>query len=116
MVLDPLADQFLVLPILFMFYWVSGISYFPLLILVIREILMVLLRFYSGKPIPSNIWGKAKVNVEYIGISLLLAGGIWYIPGLIMFLPIIILAIVSFLKYTYDVVRWRKSVDAIKKI
>ena len=103
--LDPLADQFLVLPILWMFYWVGGINYIPPLLLTAREFLMLVLRIYAGRPIQANNWGKAKVVAEYIGISLLLAGGAWYVPGLLMFLPIILLAGISFMIYAYDVFR-----------
>ncbi|MDO8522965.1 MAG: CDP-alcohol phosphatidyltransferase family protein [bacterium] len=103
MALDPLADQFLVLPIFWMFYWAGDISLFAPMLLTIREILMVLLRLSAKRDISANILGKAKVVAEYAGISFLLAGAEWNILGLMMFLPILFLAAASLLKYAYDV-------------
>lgn len=103
MALDPLADQCLVLPIIWALYWYGSIALFPPLLLTMREIMMVLLRFFAKKNIPANILGKAKVTAEYIGIMFLIVGGEWFIPGLLMFFPILLLAVASLLKYVWDV-------------
>jgi CDP-diacylglycerol--glycerol-3-phosphate 3-phosphatidyltransferase len=100
--LDPLADQFLVLPVLWMLYWSGDIAFFAPMLLTGREIIMVLLRFFAKRDFPANIFGKAKVVAEYVGIAFLLAGGQWYLLGLLMFFPIIILALASLIKYVYD--------------
>lgn len=110
MMLDPLADQFLVLPIFWMLYWSGIIGYIPPVFLTLREILMALVRFLAHKDIPANLLGKVKVVAEYIAITFLLAGGEWYLLGLMMFLLIMPLALVSLLKYAYDVFLRRERV------
>ena len=103
MKLDPLADQFLVLRVLWAFYLLGDIAFFPPAFLTMREILMVLLRIFAMRDIPAQALGRYKVTAEYIGIALLLAGGEWFILGLFMFPLIIFLAFVSFCKYAYDI-------------
>ena len=103
MILDPVADQFLVLPIIWMFYFAGVINVFLPIFLTSREILMALIRVFAKRDIPANMLGKAKVVAEYIGIGLLLVGGELYILGLLIFFPIIILAAISLFKYAYDV-------------
>lgn len=100
--LDPLADQFLVLPVLWAFYLDGYIALFPPALLTIREFLMVLLRIFAKRDIPAHALGRYKVTAEYIGIALLLVGGEWFVWGLLMFFPILFLAIISFFKYIYD--------------
>lgn len=101
--LDPLADQFLNLPIIWMFFWHGIITYIPPVVLTVREAVMVLIRIVARRDIPAQRLGKLKIIFEYIGIAFLLFGGEWYLLGLLMFFPIIFFAIVSLAKYAHDI-------------
>lgn len=103
MMLDPMADQFLVLPIIWAFYWYGMISDIPPVFLTAREALMLMIRFFAKNNIPANWFGKSKTVSEYIGIAFLLAGGAWYLLGLLMFLPMLFLAFLSLLIYACKV-------------
>ncbi|OGF63524.1 hypothetical protein A2662_01695 [Candidatus Giovannonibacteria bacterium RIFCSPHIGHO2_01_FULL_45_33] len=100
MFLDPLADQFLVLPILWYIGW--GFNNYTLpVVLTIREVLMLLVRLLVKKDIPANIVGKLKVVAEYAGIAFIL-GGPWLGGLMILFLAVIV-AYVSFFIYIWKV-------------
>lgn len=103
MLLDPLADQLFVLPIIWMFSWYGIIAYIPPVVLTVREAVMVLIRIVARRDIPAQRLGKLKTIFEYIGIAFLLFGGEWYLLGLLMFFPIMFFAIVSLAKYAHDV-------------
>lgn len=105
MLLDPLADQFLVLSIVWYFFWnVVGNINLPIL-LTIRELLMLALRLYVREDIPANILGKLKVLMEYLGIVLLLSGN--FIDGLFTLLIAVLLAYASFFIYASLTVKVR---------
>ena len=97
--LDPLADQFLVLPVTWYLVYVSVLhATFPL-ILTLREIIMIFMRAVASRNIPAILSGKLKINAWYISIACVLFGGQLYFFGFIFLALAVVFSLWSFGKY-----------------
>ena len=99
--LDPLADQFLVLPIMWHLAYVSVWTINIPLILTLREAIMLLMRWTTNKDIPAMWIGKIKMICEYIGVCCLLLGGQFYFYGFFSFGLAVVFAIISLIIYFF---------------
>ena len=106
MFLDPVADQTLNLPIIWYFVWVpvwaSGVP----ILLTVREIIMLILRYSAKRDIPSIYTGKIKVVLEYAGITAVLCDAYWQY-AFWFFIWAILIAYVSLIQYAVGV--WRHA-------
>lgn len=105
MILDPLADQLLVLPIMWYMVLISIWSVNIPLILTTREIAVFLARSISIRDMPASWIGKLKMICEYIGVWCLLLGRQFYFFGFFLFGIAVVFAIISGLLYFLAAVR-----------
>ena len=98
-ILDPVADQCLVLPIIWYFWWHTNMPLEVPLALSVRELFMFFVRLKANRNIPSIFIGKLKTSAEYTGIFLILSGGQWVYFCKWLMIAAMFLAAWSFLKY-----------------
>ena len=99
MLLDPVADQTMNLPIIWYFWWSAGLWMAIPFLLTVREITMLWLRLKAKKDIPAIRAGKVKVILEYAGITLYLFGGGWMVLGYFILVFAVYSAYLSFAVY-----------------
>ncbi|MBF0329401.1 MAG: CDP-diacylglycerol--glycerol-3-phosphate 3-phosphatidyltransferase [Nitrospirae bacterium] len=108
MILDPIADKFLVISALFLLVDMSRLDVFIAVIITVREFLVTGLRAVALSKdivIPAETGGKLKTAAQMIAIILLLLPGSvvdidFYDMGLVLMYIAMVLAIVSGVKYT----------------
>src|SRR3989344_8277319 len=105
MFLDPLADQFLVLPIIWYLWWIAApMGNEPMIINVplfftFREVVMLVIRLSAKKDIPAMAMSKYKIAMEYTGVFLfLLIGNLYYLAATAI-MAAMLLALWSLLRY-----------------
>jgi len=79
--LDPLADKLLILPILFVLCAKGMTPLLPSLIILVREVIVVVLRWralFAGRSFSASLASKIKTDCLTIGIGLLLVNS--YLP------------------------------------
>ncbi|MBZ0158195.1 MAG: CDP-diacylglycerol--glycerol-3-phosphate 3-phosphatidyltransferase [Alphaproteobacteria bacterium] len=108
MILDPIADKFLVISALILLVDMVRLSAWVAIIIIVREFLVTALRVVALSKsivIPSESGGKWKTAAQMTSIVLLfLPGGIgsldFYDVGLVLMYIALVLALVSGVKYT----------------
>jgi CDP-diacylglycerol---glycerol-3-phosphate 3-phosphatidyltransferase len=73
--LDPLADKILVISILLVFYWISKVSLFFVLVIVLRDVLITLVRIFMakrGSSLQTSSLGKYKTFFQFVFIYIIL--------------------------------------------
>src|SRR3990167_4829211 len=95
--LDPLADQFLVLPVMWYLACVGVWSYIMPTMFLLREILILLIRAYAE--MPYNWLGKIKINAEYAGVALFIFGVQGYYYGFLIIVAALLSAYLSLAYY-----------------
>ncbi len=106
--LDPIADKFLVISALILLVDMERLSVFVATVIIIREFLVTGLRVAALTKriiIPAEMGGKFKTTAQIVAIICLILGdnlfGInLYIPGTVMIWIALILALVSGVQYT----------------
>lgn len=114
MILDPIADKFLVISALILLVDMVRLSAWVAIIIIVREFLVTALRVVALSKsivIPSESGGKWKTATQMTSIVLLfLPGGIgsldFYDIGLVLMYLSLVLALVSGVKYTLSF--WRQ--------
>ena len=99
MLLDPVADQFFVLPIIWYFWWQAIFPFEVPLALSVREAMMIFIRLKAHRNVPAILTGKLKAVAEYAGIFLILLGNGWIYFGKWTVVVAMFLAGWSFLRY-----------------
>lgn len=96
--MDPIADQTLILPILWYLAWISVLNLTAPLLLLFRETIVGsarLLGFY----VPVRRLGRIKVLLEYVAIFCILSGGGLYYFGFFALILALLFAYVSMAQY-----------------
>ncbi|MBI3592415.1 MAG: CDP-diacylglycerol--glycerol-3-phosphate 3-phosphatidyltransferase [Nitrospirae bacterium] len=107
-ILDPIADKFLVISALILLVDMVRLSAWVAIIIIVREFVVTALRVVALSKdivIPAETGGKLKTAAQMTSIVLLfLPGGIWdidfYDLGLALMYIALVLAVVSGIKYT----------------
>ncbi|MBF0558571.1 MAG: CDP-diacylglycerol--glycerol-3-phosphate 3-phosphatidyltransferase [Nitrospirae bacterium] len=107
-ILDPIADKFLVISALILLVDMVRLSAWIAMIIIVREFVVTALRVVALSKdivIPAETGGKLKTTAQMISIILLLLpGGIWnidfYDVGLVLMYIALVLALTSGIKYT----------------
>ncbi|MBF0521038.1 MAG: CDP-diacylglycerol--glycerol-3-phosphate 3-phosphatidyltransferase [Nitrospirae bacterium] len=114
-IMDPIADKFLVIAALILLVDMGYLSIWPAVIIIVREFLVTTLRVVALSKdivIKAELGGKLKTATQIAGIlcmiveSNLFAGVNFYSAGLMFIWLSVFLAVVSGIQYT--VVFWRK--------
>jgi CDP-diacylglycerol---glycerol-3-phosphate 3-phosphatidyltransferase len=82
--LDPLADKILVMSIFFVFYFLSIVSLYVVLIMLFRDVVITLARgclTYHGSSLKTSRLGKYKTFLQFIFIYLILVQKIMLFQG-----------------------------------
>lgn len=114
-ILDPIADKFLVISALILLVDMVKISAWIAIVIIVREFVVTALRVVAlskNVVIPAETGGKLKTTAQMVSIILLLLpGGIWdldfYDVGLVLMYIALVLAAVSGVKYTISF--WRQT-------
>lgn len=107
-ILDPIADKFLVIAALILLVDMGSLSAFVAIVIIIREFLITALRVVAltrNIVIPAETGGKLKTTVQLIAIPFLILkdsilGIDLYLPGVILIWISLLLAVVSGVRYT----------------
>ena len=71
-IMDPLADKLMVISILTCFCFLEFCSWWPVLLIALRETLITIVRFFAlknkSKVIPANNWGKIKTLSQILAV------------------------------------------------
>lgn len=113
-IIDPIADKFLVISALFLLVSMGSLSLWPAIIITVREFLITALRvgaLTKNIVIKAEMGGKLKTNAQVFGILCLiledsLFGVNLYGTGIVLIWIAVVLAVVSAVQYT--VIFWRK--------
>lgn len=105
---DPFADKVLIILTLVVLANLNRVSWVAVWIIVSREVLITILRYFAGKKglvIAASPWGKLKTFSQIIAISIIMVDRIWKITFSTWVLWIaVILTIWSGIDYIW---RWR---------
>ncbi len=108
MILDPIADKFLVISALILLVDMGSLSAFVAIVIIVREFLVTGLRVVALSKrivIPAETGGKLKTTAQIFAILLLilkdgLPGINLYAPGVVLIWIALVLAVFSGVKYT----------------
>jgi CDP-diacylglycerol--glycerol-3-phosphate 3-phosphatidyltransferase len=107
-VFDPFADKVLIILTLVVLANLDRVSWIAVWIIVLREVLITVLRYFAGKKglsVSASPWGKLKTFFQIVAISLIMLERIWNIPysQWVLWLAVI-LTVFSGLDYIW---RWK---------
>lgn len=108
--LDPLADKFLIIGVLW-FYGLRFLPFWLVLVITILESLLVLgrpIKIKLGISTKANSWGKIKMTIQSIAVIGLITG-IGAIKPIVIFLLLIALcfAVLSLFSHIYDILNFK---------
>ena len=98
--LDPIADQALVLTILCYLVWTGELYFLGIMLLAAREAVVVLSRIF-GLDMPTRLLGRIKVTFEYVAILCILLGGEFKLLGYFSLLLALVFSYVSLAQYLF---------------
>lgn len=80
---DPLADKVLIIITIFVLAVLNRVPWLAVWIIIGREILITVLRFFAGKKglsIAASFWGKLKTFFQILAIAVIMVEKIWPVP------------------------------------
>lgn len=82
MLFDPLADKFLIVPVLLVLMYFHLPRLLVLTIVIVELLVFILALFWrnQGRIVQANLWGKMKMILEVTGIMILLIGLWFHLP------------------------------------
>lgn len=110
---DPLADKVLIIVTLFVLAVLKRVPWLAVWIIIAREVLITILRFFAGKKgisIAASFWGKLKTFIQIIAIAVIMVEKIFPVPFTYFSLQILWFAVALTIWSGVDYLwRWRNA-------
>lgn len=117
---DPLADKILIIVTLFVLAVLKRVPWLAVWIIIAREVLITILRFFAGKKglsIAASFWGKLKTFTQIFAIAVIMVEKIFPVPFASFSLPVLWFAVALTIWSGVDYLwLWRNAFKSEKQI
>lgn len=117
---DPLADKVLIIVTLFVLAVLKRVPWLAVWIIIAREVLITILRFFAGRKglsISASFWGKLKTFIQILAIAVIMIEKIYPVPFAYFSLQILWFAVALTIWSGVDYLwHWRNAFKSEKRI